>query len=354
MADAGPTVDAVITTVDGTDEEWQKERAMFLGDPSAGCREGVVESRFRYYRTIRLQVLLIRKCMPFVRRVFVVLSGPSQKRIIEDLKGTDVDIVYHRDFIPGEHLPTFNSHAIELFLWKIPGLSDFFLYFNDDQFVLGQVERSMFVKDSGVARVATDHIWPTGNFRYLPPDPTGYQACLLESSRLAWRLVSKRDNAPNVVVHHTHCLPYTLHRPTCEQAFSMLDRVSPGVVSGTTTRFRDYTTNISPCCTYTIYYGFLHQRQRSLYSDKTLVSNGVIKHCCLSELVPRRFSSGVLPWLYLSQDLEFVCIHDNLGTKLADTADFCTGVRIVRDLLSYRLQNIQERKDEDERQEQHD
>lgn len=346
-----PVFDAVIAAVDGTNEEWQRERARFLGDPSATrCREGVSETRFRYYGTILPQVLLIRKCMPFVRRVFVVLSGPSQERIIEDLKGADADIVYHRDFIPEEYLPTFNSHAIELFLWKIPGLSDFFLYFNDDQFVLGPVKRSMFVKDSGVARVATDHDWPTGNFRYLPPDPSGYKSCNLKSSRLAWQLVSRRDDAPNVVAHCSHCLPYNLHRPTCSRAFSLLDRTAPGTIARTATRFRDYSTNIAPTsCTYPMYYGFLHQgRNNSLYSDKDLVSGGVVKHCGLSRLVPRHTKDGTLPFLYMSRGLKFVCLHDDLAGDWATDSDFQAGAGIVRDMLYYRMEHLEKGTDRDE------
>lgn len=36
------------------------------------------------------------------------------------------------DFVPAQHLPTFNSHVFETFLWQIPGLSEHFIYLNDD------------------------------------------------------------------------------------------------------------------------------------------------------------------------------------------------------------------------------
>ena len=41
------------------------------------------------------------------------------------------------DIRESDALPTFNSHAIELNLHRIPGLAPAFLYFNDD-FFLGQ------------------------------------------------------------------------------------------------------------------------------------------------------------------------------------------------------------------------
>ena len=41
----------------------------------------------------------------------------------------------HRDFIPAEYLPTFNSNTIELNIHRIEGLADRFVLFNDDTFL---------------------------------------------------------------------------------------------------------------------------------------------------------------------------------------------------------------------------
>ena len=41
--------------------------------------------------------------------------------------------VYKRQ--PEEYLPTFNSHTIEMNLHRIKGLSEQFVYFNDDMFI---------------------------------------------------------------------------------------------------------------------------------------------------------------------------------------------------------------------------
>jgi len=46
----------------------------------------------------------------------------------------DINIVLHEDIIPEKYLPTFNSTTIEMFLCKIKGLSEHFIYFNDDMF----------------------------------------------------------------------------------------------------------------------------------------------------------------------------------------------------------------------------
>ena len=45
-------------------------------------------------------------------------------------------IITHEDIFENTaHLPTFSSPAIESNLWRIPGLSEKFLYFNDDVFI---------------------------------------------------------------------------------------------------------------------------------------------------------------------------------------------------------------------------
>jgi len=55
-------------------------------------------------------------------------------------------IVNHKDFIPEEYLPIFNSNAIELNMHKIKELSENFVYFNDDMFVLKEMKKEAFLK----------------------------------------------------------------------------------------------------------------------------------------------------------------------------------------------------------------
>lgn len=58
-----------------------------------------------------------------------------------------VDVVLHRDFISENVLPVFNSCAIECFFHKIPSLSPFFIYGNDDMYVLNEIGPDSFFKD---------------------------------------------------------------------------------------------------------------------------------------------------------------------------------------------------------------
>ena len=60
-------------------------------------------------------------------------------------------IVNHWDFIPHEYLPTFSSIPIELNFHRIKGLSEQFVYFNDDVFLINSVKKEEFFKN-GVPR----------------------------------------------------------------------------------------------------------------------------------------------------------------------------------------------------------
>ena len=58
-----------------------------------------------------------------------------------------IRIVFHSQFMPKEVLPTYNSRAIEMYLHRIDGLSERFLYGNDDMFPLAPMQEDDFFRD---------------------------------------------------------------------------------------------------------------------------------------------------------------------------------------------------------------
>lgn len=101
--------------------------------------------RFRSWNTEHLLICCVKRFMPWVRNIFVILARESQKQDWMDDEG--VKVVYHRDFIPERFLPTFNSCAIEMFVYRIPGLSEYFLYGNDDMFPVAPLTEKDFFED---------------------------------------------------------------------------------------------------------------------------------------------------------------------------------------------------------------
>ena len=90
-------------------------------------------ARYKTYDLLKYKLRSIEKNMPWVRNIYMIVASPSQ--IPEWLDTSKVKIVYHKDIIPEEFLPTFNSSTIEMFLGNIEGLSEKFIYGNDDFYV---------------------------------------------------------------------------------------------------------------------------------------------------------------------------------------------------------------------------
>jgi hypothetical protein len=68
-----------------------------------------------------------------------------------------VNIIKHSDFIPSHFLPTFNSATIECFLHRIKSLSNFFIYGNDDTYIMNTCYESDFFKNGMPLNVLTEH-----------------------------------------------------------------------------------------------------------------------------------------------------------------------------------------------------
>ena len=102
-------------------------------------------ARWRSMGTEELLVRCIRSFMPFIGTIHILLARESQRQPWMD--GYGIHVVYHRDFIPPVYLPTFNSRTIEMFLHRIPGLSERFIYSNDDMFPVSPMKETDFFMD---------------------------------------------------------------------------------------------------------------------------------------------------------------------------------------------------------------
>lgn len=138
-------IDIVIPMVFPQDAEWQAEYERAKGGAASTLRH----ARYRSWDTERLQVECIRRYMPWVHRIHLLLARESQMQ--EWMRNIDhswrCSIVFHREFMPKEYLPCFASPCIEMFLDKIPGLSEQFIYANDDMFPLSPLQPEDFFAD---------------------------------------------------------------------------------------------------------------------------------------------------------------------------------------------------------------
>lgn len=132
-------MDYVFPYVDCTDPVWREQYRR-----ANNCIT-MDESRYRPFGTLRYVFRGIAKYMPFIDRVVMIVSTESQ--VPEWINRDKVRIVTHDEFMPAEHLPTFSSSAIESDMWRIDGLSDCFIYGNDDFFPLHPLTEDDFFHD---------------------------------------------------------------------------------------------------------------------------------------------------------------------------------------------------------------
>ena len=108
-------------------------------------------ARFRDNDELRSCLRSVFWCMPWIRRVYVVVADYQfperyvrEKPHSREYCGPELHVVPHSTIMPTKHLPTFNSQAIEAHLHRLPGISERFIYANDDFMVGVRLSPSYF------------------------------------------------------------------------------------------------------------------------------------------------------------------------------------------------------------------
>lgn len=261
-------MDAVIAYVDGNDPLWQE-------DYQAATRRPLLAKRYRDWGTLPYLLRGIQRHMPFVDQVFLVVSRESQVPAWADR--SRLRVVLHKDIIPETYLPTFNSTTIEMFLHRIPGLSERYLYFNDDFFpVRDAVEEDFF--PGGKPAI--------GYARHLLAGSL-YKQQTRQSDRLARAALGRRPGLFFLRPQHT-CSP--MLRSACE---AVSERVGTEILQSLT-RLR------MPCNVNQ--YLFLDYQYLAGLGVARRISN---RHISLATVTPERLAAAIV-----SPDRQLVCIND--------------------------------------------
>lgn len=159
--DAPPfPVDLVFTWVDGDDPAHQAKRrawrdgdagvtaAQAAGGGPAGPRREATSERERWYRgvgEITYAVRSVVKHLPWVRTIHVVTDAQTPPVDASLLSSGRVRVVDHAEIVPDAYRPVFASTIIESCLHRIPGLSEVWLYDNDDFLHFAPVRPEVFL-----------------------------------------------------------------------------------------------------------------------------------------------------------------------------------------------------------------
>ncbi|QEO16220.1 sugar phosphotransferase [Agromyces intestinalis] len=142
-------IDLVFSWVDGSSDDFVRERAKRMQSYVVGDGDDS-EARYRQIDELKYALRSVHLFAPWIRRIFIATDSPAPKWLAEHPK---VRIVRSEEFFARpEDLPTHNSHAVEAQLHRIDGLSEHFLYSNDDMFFGRAVSPELFFSPGGITR----------------------------------------------------------------------------------------------------------------------------------------------------------------------------------------------------------
>jgi len=190
-------IDFVVTWVDGSDREWLAQKRKYLdaassaSSPLAGG-EANADCRYRDCGLLKYWFRSVEKFAPWADRVFFVTCG--QKPDWLDETNPKLRLVNHADYIPSEYLPTFHSDTIELNLYRMDDLSERFVLFNDDTFLLRPVDPEFFFRN-GMPVIPCDLGMPRwigcSNISRVVVNNGGVLKLGLDVERLVWKNIWK-------------------------------------------------------------------------------------------------------------------------------------------------------------------
>lgn len=139
-------IDVVYTWVDGTDEAWRERKNRFTGAGLDPGNDGPV--RYVSHKELLYSIRSVKRYFADLGKIYVV-TDQQVPALLGDLLN-DVVIVDHKSIFP-EHgkLPSYNSHAIGGNLHRIAGLSERYLYLNDDVLLGRPVSKAKFFDELG-------------------------------------------------------------------------------------------------------------------------------------------------------------------------------------------------------------
>lgn len=155
-------IDFVLLWVDGSDLKWLNEKKNY--DSSINITDTI--NRYRDMGTLKYWFRGIEKFTPWVNNIFFITYGHLPSWL--DTNNPKIKIINHKDYIPSEYLPTYNSNVIELNLHRIKELSENFVLFNDDFFIIDKMKKTDFFKNNFPSEEYAENInMPIGYDEYF-------------------------------------------------------------------------------------------------------------------------------------------------------------------------------------------
>lgn len=136
-------IDFVITWGSNDDPEWRKQYEYY----SVKAGRTIDNSVYRYRSWDMLHFLFrgIDRFASWVNKVYFITNANPPRWM--NTKHPKLVLLNDKDVVPAQYMPTFSCFPIEFNFHRIEGLSDKFVYFCDDMFILDDVGPTHFFKN---------------------------------------------------------------------------------------------------------------------------------------------------------------------------------------------------------------
>ena len=133
-------IDFIVLWVDDSDEKWIADKNKYSETKKIDA--GNANRRYRDWNMLKYWFRGVEKYASWVNKIHFVTYGHLPKWL--DTTNPKINIVKHEDIIPKKYLPTFNSNVIQFYLNRIEGLSEKFVLFDDDFYIINKVRPTDF------------------------------------------------------------------------------------------------------------------------------------------------------------------------------------------------------------------
>lgn len=141
-------IDIVYTWVDGRDPKWRAEYEKASNESNVPINSKNANARYKDLDELKYSLRSIEANIDWYNNIYIVTANQRPAWIKED--APKIIFINHEDIFPNDtQLPSFSSNAIECSLHNIPGLSEHFIYFNDDVFIGRKLPYTFFFTPEG-------------------------------------------------------------------------------------------------------------------------------------------------------------------------------------------------------------
>ncbi len=138
-------LDLVYLWCDDADTEWSELRKKYMPKEKLD-KQITCKGRFVQNDELKYSLRSVEKYMPWVKNIYIVSNCKMPQWL--NVNHPKIKII-KESFLLGKYAPVFNSNAIETFLADIDGLSENFIYMNDDNLLAAPVKPADLIDNNG-------------------------------------------------------------------------------------------------------------------------------------------------------------------------------------------------------------